>query len=132
MHVVDAGDVRQPVVAEIDDVRRFERDPVDVWGSLGGDHLYVRRVDDRSLVQINTRSSDLVEISLDQALTYGNFDVLSEMILSDHARLIGESNSRSENSLLRLLLGENYRARYGYHPLTVTLLDFSRTNHSRG
>ncbi|MBN1967706.1 MAG: hypothetical protein JW910_23825, partial [Anaerolineae bacterium] len=88
------------------------------------DMLYVRPINNRSaLVQVDTASGASFSLPLGRDLNYNSIPALDALLLSETAQIIGEPGSLEGNSLLRLLLGDNYRAQWNYHPLTVMLLD---------
>ncbi len=122
LQIVDINDRDLPVIAEIPSARN-ERDPLSVWFSLRDDQMYVRPIGSNHLYQVNTADGGLVDIPVGSQLTYQNIRSFERLVLSDQARIIGEPNSLTGNSLLRLLLGERYQQSWRYHPLTVMLID---------
>ncbi|MBZ0293395.1 MAG: hypothetical protein K8L99_12580, partial [Anaerolineae bacterium] len=52
-----------------------------------------------------------------------NLQAMDGLVLSSISRIIGQPNSRESSSFLRLLLGDDYRSSWNYHPLTVILVD---------
>ncbi|MDX1993875.1 MAG: WD40 repeat domain-containing protein [bacterium] len=121
--VLELGTEETTLVGEIPDPNRFERDPIDVWRSKGSDQLYVRPLSNTNrLVQVFTEERGQLEIPLG-GVDSETFSRLQPMFASQLSHLIGQSNSRDDVALLRLLLGENYRASYDHHPLTVALID---------
>ncbi|MCX9079329.1 MAG: hypothetical protein OIN84_15295, partial [Candidatus Methanoperedens sp.] len=110
-----------PILAEIASDRN-ERDPLYIWRSLRDNYLYVLPQGNNNLFQVDGGTT--FEIPLGYDLPYNRLDDLGGLQLSDQAQILGTPRSRVENSLLRLLLGDTYRADWQYHPLTVMLLDF--------
>lgn len=104
---------------------RFEQDPIFVWQSLRDDMLYVRPNSNSSeIVQLNTETGNLVSLPIGRDFTTYNLDRLEGLRLSSLSGMIGEPLATQENSLLRFLLGTDYRAQFAYHPITVTLVDY--------
>jgi hypothetical protein len=111
-----------PQLAAIE-VFRSERDPADVWFSQQGDQMYFRPLDQSGFYQIDTNADRVTFIPTGReldALALAQFDSL---VLGEQARIIGESNTRESNSLLRALLGEGYRRNFNDHPLTAIVVD---------
>jgi len=120
--LIDVADTTLPVLTEVASDRN-ERDPISVWYSLRGEQMYVLPQGSGDLVQLNTTTGQPLTIPLSRDLGPAQMRNLDALVLSDQSRLIGEPNSRGTNSFLRLLLGEDYRLAWNYHPLTVMLLD---------
>jgi|GEM_PF-3571187 WD40 repeat protein len=110
------------IVAEIGASRRLERDPLVVWQSITGDFLYVQPNQQSNLVQINTQDDSLFDFQPGAQISLGDFDEMRALKFSRIARVLGNS-ARVESALLRWLLGENYRAVFGYTAPNVMLLD---------
>ena len=103
---------------------RYEQDPLNVWFSLRDKSIYVRPVDTRNLLQVDTQEGVLVEIPLNEWLSPTDLELIGGIELSDQARVIGEPESRRSNDLMRALLGETYRRAFSQiNPLTITLID---------
>jgi hypothetical protein len=102
---------------------RFERDPLDVWFSLRDAMIYMRPVNQGNLIQLNSETGAFFDIPVGHSLEQRELRAMAGLLISDQARIIGQPNTLEPNSLLRLLLGDNYHANWGYHPLTVMLLD---------
>lgn len=122
LQVIDVADKNLPVLAEIPS-ERAEGDPISIWYSLRGDYIYVLPQGSNNFVQVDTAAGTTFEIPLERDLGYRDIRALDGLKLSDQARIVGEPNSRQDNAFLNLLLGSDYRARFNYHPLTVTILD---------
>lgn len=122
LQVIDGSSRNLPVVSEIES-SRLEVDPIYVWRSLRDDFMYVNPRSGGRLVQVNTDTDTIFNIPVGTNLTYGTIRDMNGLQFSNLARVIGEPNSQRENSFLRLLFGENYRAQHNYQPLTVILLD---------
>ncbi|MBN1563460.1 MAG: hypothetical protein JXA10_06465, partial [Anaerolineae bacterium] len=123
LQVMDVADKNLPILSEIASTRN-ERDPLSIWHSMDDDFMYVLPQGQNNIVQIETTTGISHELPLSRNLTYSRLvDLGDTLLLSDQARIIGEPNSRETNSLLRMLLGDNYRAQWNYHPLTVMLID---------
>jgi hypothetical protein len=105
---------------------RFERDPLDIWYSVRDQYVYFRPLDAYDLLQINPETNIVTDIPLGRELNYRSLTEFSGLALSDQARIIGQANSLESNSFLRLLLGDDYRNNFNYHPLTVMLIDILR------
>jgi WD40 repeat protein len=118
IQVLDARS--QEVVREIDS-NRAEQDPLQVWFSAHDRFVYISPNNDRALVQLDPQTNNVVDLRIGQQIARNNPDVAK---LSRDSRIIGKPNSLESNSLLRLLLGDDYIAQHGYHPLTVMLVDF--------
>lgn len=105
---------------------RYEQDPLSVSFSFEDDQIYVRPVERSStLLQVDTQEGVLVEIPLNTWLTESDLELVGGIELGQQARIIGESNSRRANDLLRVFLGQDYTTfgTYAFRPLTVTLVD---------
>ncbi len=122
IEVLDITSDGFPVIAELETARN-EQDPIDLWFSLHDEQVYFRPVDQNGLFQIDSRDGSITSMPLGRELNHNTMPALQDLILSDQARIIGQPNSREVNSLLRLLLGDNYLASWNYHPITVYLLD---------
>jgi hypothetical protein len=122
LQVIDGRNVDLPVISEIES-SRLEIDPIYVWRSLRDDFMYVDPSIGGRLVQVNTEDGSLFNIPVGSYLGYGSIRDMNGLQFSNLARIIGEPNTERENSFLRLLFGENYRAQHNYQPLTVILLD---------
>lgn len=121
LQVMDVADKSLPILSEISS-NRAERDPITLWHSAADGHMYI--AEHSTLVQVDSITGATYDLPLGRDLTYSRLaDLGDRLLLSDQARIIGEAASRESNSLLRLLLGENYRAQFQYHPLTVMLID---------
>ncbi len=104
---------------------RFEQDPIFVWQSLRDDMMYVRPNSNSSeIVQLDTATGNLVSLAIGRDMNAYNLDSLDGLQLSTLSGMIGEPLATQENSLLRFLLGTDYRAQFAYHPITVTLVDY--------
>lgn len=112
------------VVGEIE-ANRFERDPIFVWQSLHDDLMYIRP-DNRAsnLVQLDTTTANMVDIPIGREINTYTIDTIADLQFSRTSQIIGQPLDTQENSLLRTLLGDNYRAQFAYHPITVTLIDY--------
>ncbi len=122
LQVIDGRNMDLPVVTEIES-SRIEVDPIYVWNSLRDDFMYVDPSLGGRLVQLDTDNGSQFSIPVGSGLAYGNIRDMNGLQFSKLARIIGEPNSQNENSFLRLLFGEDYRAQHNYQPLTVILLD---------
>lgn len=122
LQIVDISDTDLPVIAEIPS-NRNERDPLSVWFSLVDDQMYVRPIGSNHLFQVDTAEGVVIDIPVGSQLSYQNIRSFENLALSDQARIIGEPNTLVSNSLLRLLLGDNYQQNWRHHPLTVILID---------
>lgn len=122
LQVIDGRRVDLPVVSEIES-SRIEVDPIYVWRSLRDDFMYINPSLGSRIVQVNTENGTQFNIPVGSSLSYGNIRGMSGLQFGKLARTIGEANSQRENSFLRLLFGEGYRAQHNYEPLTVILLD---------
>lgn len=120
LHVIDAYSL--DVLYEID-TARYEQDPLNVWLSLRDNQIYVLPSSQDKLLQVNTERGLLSEIPLYQALTQNDLATIGGIELGRPARVIGDANSRSTYPLLKVLLGDEYRRSWNFHPLTVTLID---------
>jgi WD40 repeat protein len=121
--IIDADNPRMPIVNEIAAPQRFEQDPISVWRSARDGLLYVRPTGQNNFVQVKTEDNTTYDIPLGRELSYRNLSSVEGLTLSSLARIIGEPVSRGENSLLRLILGDDYRTYINYAPLTVILID---------
>lgn len=121
LNVQDARDRELPLVAEIP-ANRQERDPLYIWRSATDNMMYV---DSRSgsFVQIDTDTGTTHTLSLEQQVGYGSFEMAADFTRSRVTRVLGEPNSQVSNSLLRLLLNDDYLSYQNYAPTTVMLLD---------
>jgi WD40 repeat protein len=122
LHVIDAYSL--DVLFEIETLR-YEQDPLIVVFSARDNNIYVRPLDNYSLIQVDTQRGVLVELPLSTALTRADLDLLGGIEFGTSAQVIGEAEDTSYNPLIGLFLGESYRdpAIYGNAPLTVTLID---------
>jgi hypothetical protein len=120
LHIIDAYSL--DVLYEID-TARYEQDPLNVWLSLRDNQIYVLPSSLDKLLQVNTEKGLLAEIPLYQALTQNDLATIGGIELGRPARVIGDANSRSTYPLLKVLLGDDYRRSWNFHPLTVTLID---------
>ncbi len=112
------------VIGDIPAPARAEPDPVTVWFSLRDTQMYVLPNGENYLVQVNTEAGTLLDLPIGRDLRVGRFADLETIALSDQARIIGQPNSRESSALLRVLFGDDqYPRSFGYHPLTVTLVD---------
>src|SRR5690606_15150547 len=118
LNVLDAYSL--DVVFEIP-TERYERDPLSVWFSSRDDKIYVRPVENSTLLQVDTERGVLVEIPLGEWLTPSDLEQVGGIELSEQARVIGAPNTRFSLDLLEVLMGADYRERLGFPPLTVTL-----------
>jgi WD40 repeat protein len=103
---------------------RYERDPMNVWFSSRDNQIYVRPVNQNSLVQVDTERGVLVEIPLERALTASDLELIGSIELSEQARVIGEA--RSTNDLKRLFLPydrDTILRTYGAGALSIALID---------
>lgn len=123
LQILDVGQRDRPVTAEIVD-NRLERDTITAWFSASDDMMYVQPKNSNNLVQVNTATGATLTIPVGRDLRQASeFAALDSMLFSQHARIIGEPNSRTTTALSRLLLRADYRNSFGYNPLTVMLLD---------
>jgi hypothetical protein len=122
LQIFDIANPELPIINEILTPRN-EQDPLDVWFSLRDDMMYVRPVDGSVLFQINTETGAVFDIPMSRTLNYRNLGDLTDLLISDQARIIGQPNTLEPNSLLMLLLGTGYHSYWNYHPLTIMLLD---------
>jgi WD40 repeat protein len=122
LHVIDAYSL--DVLFEIETLR-YEQDPLIVVFSARDNNIYVRPLDNYSLIQVDTQRGVLVEIPLGTALTRADLDLLGGIELGTSAQVIDEAAATDYNPLIGLFLGEDYRDvdRYGNDPLTITLID---------
>lgn len=112
------------VIGEIP-ANRFERDPIIVWTSLRDDMMYVRPDENSSLlVQVDTETGNLINLPIGRDLNVFSLNNITGIQHSRFTDIIGKPLDTQENSLLRLLLGNDYRVQFAYHPITVTLVDF--------
>lgn len=118
-----------PMITDIP-ANRNEPDPVTLWFNQDESMIYVSP-NGGTLTQIDTASGNLYEIPLGSSFSFsrGNdsptaFPALENLKRPVYSQLIGDPNSTLPNTLLRTLLGENYVTDYGFHPLTVYLIDF--------
>ncbi len=124
LQILDIASDGVEVIGEIAS-SRFEQDPIFVWTSLRDDLMYIRADGGSSrLEQLDTETGNLVTIPVGSDIGAYSFDNLDGLQLSQFSSMIGEPLATQENSLLRFLLGTDYRAQFGYHPITVTLVDY--------
>ncbi|GAB4508434.1 MAG: hypothetical protein OHK0046_00790 [Anaerolineae bacterium] len=105
---------------------RYERDPLNVWFSFLDEQIYVYSPNSGTLLQVDTLAGVLVEIPLNRWLSENDLEQVGGIELSDQARIIGPTNSRRQNDLLRVLLGDGYTtgdSNFARRALTVTLID---------
>lgn len=122
LQVINAGQKDFPVMTEIPS-SRLESDPIAVWKSLTDDYLYVNPNTGNAVVQVNTRAGTTFDIPLGRDLNYASIEDMQGLGLSNLARILGAPVTQRENSLLRLLFGDNYIAYQGFPKLTVMLID---------
>lgn len=124
LQILDIASDGVEVIREIP-ANRFEPDPIFVWNSLRDDMMYIRPNQNSSeIVQLNTTTGGLVPIAIGREIGASNFDNLEGLLHSNLSRRIAEPLRIQENSLLRFLLGYDYRAQFAYHPITVTIVDY--------
>ncbi|GAB5491952.1 MAG: hypothetical protein Phog2KO_21670 [Phototrophicaceae bacterium] len=112
------------VVAEFT-ANRFEPDPIFAWQSLRDDLMYLRPNPNSSeIIQFDTTTSEFVRLPIGRDINVYGFDSLEGLQRSHLSGVIGDPFTTQENSLLRYLLGTDYQAQFGYHPITVTLVDY--------
>jgi WD40 repeat protein len=102
---------------------RYERDPMNVWFSARDNQIYVRPVNQNSLIQVDTQRGALVEIPLEEPLTLSDLELLGSIELSEQSRVIGDT---SANDLKRLFLPsdrDTILRTYGAGQLTMSLID---------
>ncbi len=108
---------------------RYEQDPLNVWFSLRDKKIYVRPVNQNTLLQVDTQAGVLVEIPLNTWLSQNDLEQIGGIELSQQARLIGAAGNRGELELLETLLGDDYdnyciaEVCSDGNPHTVTLID---------
>lgn len=111
------------IMNEIPAPNRYEQDPIAAWFSLDDDMMYTIPTGENALWQIDTRDQSVLQLPIGRDLTRGQFERYASIVLSDQSRIIGRPNDTIGNDFLRLLFGAEYSARFGYRPLTVTLID---------
>jgi WD40 repeat protein len=121
VRVLDAGNDELPTIADLSS-SRGERDPINVWESAVNPLMYIAP-DFGAMVQINTESGTLFRMPLGRDLRNGTMDQVDGFTRTRLERTIGAPSTQYENSLLRLIYGDNYRAEQGYAAFTVILLD---------
>jgi hypothetical protein len=112
------------IANEIPAPQRFEQDPITVWQSATDDFMYVQPNGENTLVQVNTRDKSTFQLTLGATINGNLLTQIQNLKLSNLSRRLAQEADSPENSLLRLLLGENYRADYGYQEVSVTLIDW--------
>ncbi|MBI5670504.1 MAG: WD40 repeat domain-containing protein [Chloroflexi bacterium] len=122
LQVINGGQKDFPVVAEIS-AARLESDPISVWKSLTDDYLYINPNTGNSIVQVNTSAGTTFDIPLGRDLNFSYIEAMQGLGLSNLARILGAPVTQRENSLLRLLFGDDYIAYQGFPKLTVMLVD---------
>jgi hypothetical protein len=122
LNVIDAYSTN--VLFQID-TARYEQDPLDVWFSRRDNRIYVRPVEEYSLIQVDTQRGVLVEFPLSKELTLNDLQTIGGVELGTTAQVIGGAASRRAIPLLQMLFGYDYRDAEAWrgHPLTVTLID---------
>ncbi len=122
LNVIDAYST--DVLYDID-TARYEQDPMDVWFSRRDNRIYIRPVEEFSLIQVDTQRGVLVEFPLSQELTLNDLQTIGGIELGTTAQVIGGAASTQKIPLLEVLLGYDYRDYEPWlnHPLTVTLID---------
>jgi len=120
--VLDTNNTEIPIIADIASPRN-ERDPISIWRSVNGDAMYARPINQNNLVQVNTLDGSLFDIQPGREYGFGSVSQLEGLHIGQHGRIIGDPVSLAENDFLRLLLGDDYRANWNYHPITVMLID---------
>lgn len=124
LQILDITPTGVEVISEIPSTR-FERDPIFVWTSLRDDMMYIRPDPNSSqIIQLDTATGNQVTLPIGGDINAFGFDNLDGIQLSDYSRRIGAPLDTHENSLLRFFLGTDYRAQFGYHPITVTVVDY--------
>ncbi len=122
LQVLDVSGAPLPIINEIA-TARYEQDPVDLWYSARGDQMYVRTKDSTGLIQIHPQDGSSVEIPLGKSLAPTFQQPLATVIPGAQSRVIGVPDSRVSNSLLRMLLGDDYLSTWGDHPITARVID---------
>jgi hypothetical protein len=122
LRVINAANDDLPTVVDISS-SRGERDPINVWQSAVDPLMYLDPQSGAPLVQINTETGTSFEMPLGRDLRYGTMDQVDGLTHTRLERTIGAPSTQYENSLLRLIYGDNYRSYQGYAPLTVMLMD---------
>jgi len=124
LQILDITSSGVEVISEIPS-DRFERDPIYVWTSLRDDMMYIRpNTNSSQIVQLDTETGNQVDLFIGSDISAFTFDNIDGIQLSDYTRQIGEAHNTQELSLLRFLLGNDYRAQFGYHPITVRVIDY--------
>ena len=124
LQILDIAPTGVEVIGEIE-ANRFERDPIFVWKSLRDDMMYIRPDENsRTLVQLDTESGNLINLPIGRDMTTPSLRAIAGIQLSRFTHIIGNPLDTQENSLMRFWLGNDYRAQFAYHPITITLVDF--------
>lgn len=122
LQLIDVANSSLPVIAEIE-TQRNEQDPISIWFSLRDDMMYVRPINQNNLIQIDTDDGSHFDIPVGRELNARRLQEMDGLVLSSISQIIGAPNTRESSSFLRLLLGDDYRSSWNYHPLTVILVD---------
>ncbi|MBC7869626.1 MAG: hypothetical protein H7Y09_02200, partial [Chitinophagaceae bacterium] len=121
VQLMDIGAESYPVLTDIP-TNRNERDPIDVWYGLDGDHVYFRPLNSDMIQQVRTDNADVIDIATNATYDAPNIAAFNDLALTDYSRIVGEPISRENYSFLSLLLGEDYHSLYNDHPLTVMII----------